>query len=80
MGAELGVGQPAALVLDGSVVPHEPGREASPDEQLTVCGATQRVCTVEQVAPGKDSLREIVSMLVGLIKSNSAYRLHEGEE
>jgi four helix bundle protein len=40
----------------------------------------KRVCTVEQVARGKDSLREIVSMLIGLIKSNSTYRLHEGAE
>jgi four helix bundle protein len=40
----------------------------------------KRVCTFEQVAQGKDSLRQIVSMLIGLIKSNSSYRLHEGEE
>jgi len=31
------------------------------------------------VAPGKERLRRIVSMLVGLIKANSDYRLHEGD-
>jgi four helix bundle protein len=40
----------------------------------------KRVCTPEQIADGKDSLRQIVSMLIGLIKSNSSYRLHEGQE
>jgi four helix bundle protein len=34
--------------------------------------------SVEEVLPGKDRLRSIVSMLVGLIKANSDYRLHEG--
>ncbi len=29
------------------------------------------------VAPGKELLRRIVSMLVGLIKANSDYRLHD---
>jgi four helix bundle protein len=32
-----------------------------------------------EVAPGKDRLRKIVSMLVGLIKANSNYRLHEAD-
>jgi four helix bundle protein len=32
-----------------------------------------------ELLPGKEHLREIVSMLVGLIKSNSDYRLHEGD-
>jgi len=31
-----------------------------------------------QILPGKDRLWSIVSMLVGLIKANSDYRLHEG--
>jgi four helix bundle protein len=31
------------------------------------------------VAPGKERLRRIVSMLVGLIKANSDYRLHDGD-
>ena len=31
------------------------------------------------IAPGKERLRRIVSMLVGLIKANSDYRLHEGD-
>jgi hypothetical protein len=38
------------------------------------------ICTPEQIEPGKDELRRIVSMLIGLIKSNSSYRLHEAEE
>jgi four helix bundle protein len=36
-------------------------------------------CAAEEVSPGKDRLRSIVSMLVGLIKANSDYRLHEGK-
>jgi hypothetical protein len=32
----------------------------------------------EEVLPGKDRLRSIVSRLVGLIKANSDYRLHDG--
>jgi four helix bundle protein len=32
------------------------------------------------MVPGKDRLRSIVSMLVGLIKANSDYRMHEGGE
>ena len=38
------------------------------------------ICTQEQIEPGKEGLKRIVSMLVGLIKSNSSYRLHEGDE
>lgn len=33
-----------------------------------------------EVMPGKECLRAIVSMLVGLIRANSDYRLHEGEQ
>lgn len=36
-------------------------------------------CLAEEVHPGKEGLLSIVSMLVGLIKANSGYRLHEGE-
>ena len=35
-------------------------------------------CPGEDVQAGKDRLWSIVSMLVGLIKANSEYRLHEG--
>ena len=35
-------------------------------------------CSGEEVSPGKDRLWSIVSMLVGLIKANSDYRLHDG--
>ena len=35
-------------------------------------------CSSEEVTPGKDRLWSIVSMLVGLIKANSDYRLHDG--
>jgi len=35
-------------------------------------------CSGEEVQGGKDRLRSIVSMLVGLIQANSNYRLHEG--
>jgi four helix bundle protein len=45
---------------------------------LDVLVAKQR-CVQEEVAAGKDRLWSIVSMLVGLIRSNSDYRLHEGE-
>ena len=34
-------------------------------------------CPGEEVLPGKDRLWSIVSMLVGLIKANSDYRLHD---
>jgi len=36
-------------------------------------------CSIDEVMPGKERLRGIVSMTVGLIKANSDYRLHEGE-
>jgi four helix bundle protein len=36
-------------------------------------------CELTAVAPGKEQLRGIVSMLVGLIKANSDYRLHDGD-
>jgi four helix bundle protein len=39
----------------------------------------KRRFTNDEVGPGKQRLRKVVSMLVGLIKANSAYRLHEGE-
>ena len=38
------------------------------------------LCTPQDVQPGKERLWSIVSMLVGLIRSNSDYRLHEGTE
>jgi len=34
-------------------------------------------CTGDEISAGKDHLSRIVSMLVGLIKANSDYRLHE---
>jgi len=37
------------------------------------------LCGADEVQPGKERLRSIVSMLVGLIRANSDYRLHEGE-
>jgi four helix bundle protein len=37
-------------------------------------------CELTAVAPGKERLHGVVSMLVGLIKANSDYRLHEGNE
>ena len=36
-------------------------------------------CGVTAVAPGKERPHGIVSMLVGLIKANSDYRMHEGD-
>lgn len=33
----------------------------------------------DDVQPGKERLRGVVSMLVGLIRANSDYRMHEGE-
>lgn len=39
----------------------------------------RKLCSQEEVAPGKDRLWSIVSMLVGLIRANSDYRLHEGK-
>jgi four helix bundle protein len=35
-------------------------------------------CASEEIAAGKDRLVSIVSQLVGLIRANSGYRLHEG--
>jgi four helix bundle protein len=40
---------------------------------------SQRRVPESEVAPGKERLRRIVSMLVGLIKANSDYRMHEGD-
>jgi four helix bundle protein len=45
---------------------------------LDVLGAKGR-CELSVVISGKEHLRRIVSMLVGLIKTNSDYRLHEGD-
>ena len=36
-------------------------------------------CEMAVAASGKERLRGIVSMLVGLIKANSDYRLHDGD-
>jgi len=36
-------------------------------------------CWLTVVAPGKERLRGVVSVLVGLIKANSDYRLLEGD-
>jgi four helix bundle protein len=41
--------------------------------------AAQGRCELTLVAAGKEQLCRIVSMLVGLIKANSDYRLHEGD-
>jgi four helix bundle protein len=41
--------------------------------------ASQGRCELTVVALGKERLRGIVSMLVGLIKANSDYRLHDGD-
>jgi four helix bundle protein len=41
--------------------------------------AAKGCCAVEAVNPGKQRLRGIVSMLVGLIRANSDYRLHDGD-
>jgi four helix bundle protein len=41
--------------------------------------AAKRLCELALVAAGKERLRGVVSMLVGLIKANSNYRLHEGD-
>ncbi len=45
---------------------------------LDVLAAKGR-CDSAVIATGKERLRGIVSMLVGLIKANSDYRLHEGD-
>jgi four helix bundle protein len=42
--------------------------------------ASKGLCELAVVARGKERLRRVVSMLVGLIKANSDYRLHEGNE
>ena len=36
-------------------------------------------CELAVVSAGKEHLRRIVSMLVGLIRANSDYRMHEGD-
>jgi len=41
--------------------------------------ASQGRCELGVVASGKERLRRIVSMLVGLSKANSDWRLHEGD-
>ena len=45
---------------------------------LDVAAATGQLSS-DEVASGKDTLLHIVSMLVGLIKANSATRVHEDE-
>ncbi len=42
--------------------------------------ASKGRCEWTVVTPGKERLHGIVSMLVGLIKANSGYRLHEGDQ
>jgi four helix bundle protein len=42
--------------------------------------AAKGLCDPAAVAAGKERLRRIVSMLVGLIKANSDYRMYEGKE
>ena len=42
--------------------------------------ASKGRCDPTAVGPGKERLRSIVSTLVGLIKANSDYRLHEGDD
>ena len=39
--------------------------------------ASKGRCEAEVIATGKERLRRIVSMIVGLIRANSDYRLHE---
>ena len=41
--------------------------------------AAKSHCEPPEAAAGKERLRRVVSMLVGLIKANSDYRLHDGE-
>jgi len=41
--------------------------------------ASQGRCELSVVVSGKERLRRIVSMLVGLIKANSDWRLHDGD-
>ncbi len=45
---------------------------------LDVLNAKGR-CDLREIGPGKERLLGIVSMLVGLIKANSDYRLHDGD-
>ena len=56
---------------------HARGSALESAAALDVLVAKTRCCT-EEVSAGKDRLWSIVSMLVGLIKANSDYRLHEG--
>jgi four helix bundle protein len=42
--------------------------------------AAKSILSTAKVEEGKEKLRSIVSMLVGLIKSNSSYRVHEDEK
>jgi len=42
--------------------------------------AAKGKCTLAETLPGKECLRGIVSMLVGLIRANSDYRLHDGHD
>jgi hypothetical protein len=37
-------------------------------------------CSEEEILPGKERLWRIVSMLVGLIKAHSDYRLHDDDD
>jgi four helix bundle protein len=46
---------------------------------LDVLVAKEQV-SEQEIQPGKDRLWSIVSMLIGLIRANSDYRLHEGPE
>ena len=41
--------------------------------------AAKGQCELTGVARGKERLHRVVSMLVGLIKANSDYRMHEGD-
>jgi four helix bundle protein len=41
--------------------------------------AAKNLCGTNELQTGKDRLRGIVSMLVGLIRADSDYRMHEGE-
>ena len=40
----------------------------------------QSQCALWEIAPGKERLLRIVSMIVGLIKANSGYRFHEEQQ
>jgi hypothetical protein len=41
--------------------------------------ASKGLCELMVAAPGKERLLSVVSMLVGLIKANSDYRLHDAD-